>query len=425
MALLGKDDEEADAARSWEAEDREMPLHLCTEVAVKTGAKGPQGRVGRQMEERIREQLRDMLATLRRAPFSGPVAIAIELAVPAERNPPSVRRVTKRYIDILKDFLFDDDRDIRHLIAWQKTHKGAEARVTAQILPLDLFEADYDRAFRFLGHEGALATVLPGVTLQTATMRNGAPIPEEERAPWGLLPFTIDDLEIMEHHRGLLHELVALDEEEQAWDGDPDDWWPSGDLMSTHPEFNDPLVRAQTRAYLQSVVASELGRELTDNGFDARDRTGEVDWLERLDRGVDVLELEDRGPGCFTVEASAGERGTTYRSWSKEVEAEVRKAVAEGRWAHATFEGDVVIDVAVPAVTPEGDLDNVAGFVFSAVEAALGNQRAERLVGYRAYRQHRGTSIRVRLLPAIRLEALQRAMTFARQGGLALPREPT
>lgn len=417
MALLSEDHEDADRLRILAAQRREMPVELRTPVPLLTGPRrgGPADEIAR-MKDDVRQQLSALMKQPGYHAFSEPVALAIELQTPASPNPPGLRRVLKSYIDALAELILNDDRDIHHLIVRRVPCSG-DAQVTATVLPLDLFEADYDRAFRLLGHDGALATVLPGFDLTTATMRDGAPIPSTELPPWGLLPFTSYDRELMRHHRKTLAVLVDLDDSATAQLDEDSTGTGYLDVPSSYPEFADPDIRERTRKFLEDEVAHALGRQLTDQGFDARDRTGAVTWLRELDPDVDVLQLDDDGAGSFVVEPPTDSSPAAYRPWAKAVKTVAEKAVKTGAWREAEFGGNIVLDIAVPTDLKAADLDNVAGYIFSGIHEALGS-RAEHLVGYRAYRQERGGSVRVRLLPEVRLTALQNAMKVARLGGL-------
>jgi hypothetical protein len=322
----------------------------------------------------------------------------------------------KDYVDLLSGPVVCDDKRVDHLLILRGP-PAEHAEVTIRCLPLSIAAAEYDRAFWIMGESGAIATVAPDLELNQAPFRDGAPNPD--LPPWGLTPFDQYHREILRYERDVLGVIADLDAQEaEQLEEDPEA--PIDlDILPTYDEFDDPQVRDSVRSSLEESVGLGLATWLTDQGFDARDRPGGYpSWLaEAVDRDeADVLQLADEGPGCFVLPAPVGHATPPgERSWSERVEHECSSRLRSPRWARTRFGGPLILDIALRGrAAQDSDVDNVAHEVLHAFIKVLHGKNPE-FLGYRIYRQAwHEDDVRVRLMPATRLQALANAMDKAR-----------
>lgn len=277
--------------------------------------------------------------------------------------------------------------------------------------PSKLLAADYDRAFRGL-RQGAAA----------ALIEQPEPDPTEVLAPanavWGLAPFDETSRELLVWDESTLEVIKELDEQEAEQLAEDADAFVDLDIPSGYGEFADSEVRADTRRHLEASIARRKGDWMTDQGFDARDRAGRSPaWRNEaveLD-AADVLALDDRDPGCFVLRAPPTRRtamGATR--WEDQIES-IFAAARSGRRTSLRFRGPLALDVALRGNAGKHvDVDNVARKILAAFCSAFADAEP-RFAGYRAYRLDADTDdVRVRVMPAVRVEALARAMQHAR-----------
>ena len=228
--------------------------------------------------------------------------------------------------------------------------------------------------------------------------------------------------ELVEESR-LLALIEGLDAEYDEQIEDDPDADIDLDIPAGYEEFGDPSVRAGAREQLRHTVALARGEQLADQGFDARDRPGEPpDWLDRarMEGAAEVLELEleldDAAPGCFVLprpperSAAGGEPG-----WAQMIARVFAQRANDRPWRGARFGGPLALDIAFRgSAGRRSDLDNAARRVLREFERAFA-ANAPRVDGYRVYRRPAMTGdVRVRVMPAVRLELLSQAMDDAR-----------
>lgn len=263
--------------------------------------------------------------------------------------------------------------------------------------------------------------MLPRLNETDRLFLDGAETPN--LTPWGLGSFDEHDRVILRGELNDLDTVDDLDAQEAEQLADDRDGQVDYDVFSSHEELADPEVRAGARSFLKKSVGLRLGAWLTDQGFDARDRPGQVQWFsEAQAAGADVVQLEDRGSGCFRVTTAEVKDVRDRSAWIDPLKAAVAARLGRHPWQHLAFGGPVVLDIAVPSALFENDIDNVAGEVQAALAQALG-ARCPNFAGYRVYRQEQQEStLRVRFMPAVRLEALRRSMDVARRVQRETPR---
>jgi hypothetical protein len=318
--------------------------------------------------------------------------------------------VVKEYLDVLSGPVYSDDAIIDHLMVTCSYTDEEVAKVLVRCLPVDLFAARFDRSFR-VGEELGLHD----------------PDAHPSTLLWGLKGFDHHDDEVLRYEEGVLAEVDRLDADEHAaLEEDEEDFFP--DVSEANRELADPQLRETLGPELEENIGLMIGRKLTDQGFDSRDRPGRrPGWLEEVVAGdlADVVRLPAGHPGCFTLPAPP-ERETEegklpwdrlLRNWFGS------KAGRPSHWGLALFGEPLVLDIAVRGgAGPRHDLDNLAhrvGAAFRDVYPAAG-----RLGGYRVYRVGRGDAeVRVRVLPAARFELLRRALDEAQDLILSERRE--
>jgi hypothetical protein len=417
VVQLSRQSEQRDALNILAADRRELTLKLRTERPLRKPQNPKQRKAVQRLRAEAAEQIADQLNSSARRTFRGRVAIELRLSVADTPAAPALATMVKDYVDLLVGSLVVDDSRVDHLLVLRETSSGDYAEATVRCLPLLIFAAEYDRAFRVLGQRGAIASVTPDRRDEPdAPFLDGAPNPHYRR---GLAPFDSISRELLRHDEDVLDLLNWLDDEEQQQLAEDPDAWVSLDLPASYSEFADRETRDSTRAHLERSVAFARGDWLSDQGFDARDRPGPAPaWLdETLELDLaDVARLPDAGPGCFLVPPPA-ERKTPHGedSWEELVTRAIASQALRGPWSRARFRGPVVLDIALRGKAGRrNDVDNVAHKLLRTMHLVFGPDAP--FMGYRVYRQAWPTGdVRVRLMPEIRLEALSRAMDEARR----------
>jgi hypothetical protein len=129
---------------------------------------------------------------------------------------PELPKMVKDYVDLLVGSVVDDDSRVEHLLVLldSTTHDGVD--VTVRCLPLSIFEAEFDRAFRTLDHGAVISTVTPDRRTEAdAPFLNAAPNPSWR---WGLSRFGREDQDALGRHEGLLmrDRTVAFEHQPRA-----------------------------------------------------------------------------------------------------------------------------------------------------------------------------------------------------------------
>jgi Holliday junction resolvase RusA-like endonuclease len=418
VVRLSRQSEERDALNVLAADRRELALNVCTERPLRKPRNPKQGKTVQRLRAQAAEQIAEQLDSSARRAFRGRVAIELRLSVANEPITPALATMVKDYVDLLVGPVVVDDSRVDHLMVLREPSDGERAEATLRCIPLSIFAAEYDRAFRILGDGGAIAAVTPNPEeFPDARYVNAAPNPSYR---WGFSHFGSFEQERLRSDEAVLDLLNRLDDDEEQQLAEDPDAWVDLDLPPGYDEFADRDTRDSVRLELEKSVAFGRGDWMTDQGFDARDRPGPAAaWLDEtveLDL-ADVVSLPDAGPGCFLLPPPP-ERETPTResSWEQHAASLIASQALHGPWRGARFRGHVVLDVALRGTGGRrNDVDNVAHKVLRAMRLAFGGDIPP-LMGYRVYRRiWPANDVRVRLMPKIRLEALARAMDEARR----------
>ena len=410
MVRFGREIEHVDFLNVLAADRRELRLTLTTDRPLRHPKTSTHRRKVARLRAEVSGQIAAQLDERSRRAFRGRIAVELRLGLPVrERHDASLPAIVKAYVDLLNGAVVFDDARIDHLLVLRQPAAGDHTVVLARCLPVSIFAAEYDRAFRLL----AELETLPSEP--APRFIDGVPV---ERT-WGLDRFDRYAREVMVEEERLLAVIADLDcqHDEQIEDDAEADV--DLDLPSGFEEFADPGVRAGAREHLRRSVGLARGEQFTDQGFDARDRPGESGlWLERArtEQAACVLELNDAAPGCFVLpgpperSAGGGEPG-----WAEVIAGVFTQRASEWPWRVARFGGPLALDIAFRGgAGRRSDLDNAARHVLREFERAFA-ANAPQLGGYRVYRKRASSDdVRVRVLPAVRLELLSRAMDDAR-----------
>ena len=418
MVRLSRGSEQRDALNVLAADRRELTLKLCTERPLRK----PQNPIQRQTVQRLRaqaaEQIAEQLDSSARRAFRGRVAVELRLRIVSAPTTPALPTMVKDYVDLLVGPVVVDDSRVDHLMVLREASNREHAEAILRCIPISIFAAEYDRAFRILDDAAAKATVTPNPeAFPDAPYLNLAPNPSYR---WGFSHFGTFEQQRLRSDEAVLDLIDTIDDdEEQQLEEDPDAWVDL-DLPPGYEEFAERATRDSIRADLDESVAFGRGDWMTDHGFDARDRPGPAPvWLREaveLDL-ADVRSLPDAGPGCFLLPPPPErKRPSGQISWEQHGASLLASQARRGRWRDARFRGPVVLDVALRGrAGRRNDVDNVAHKVMRAMRIAFGRDIPP-LMGYRVYRQASpANDVRVRLMPKIRLEALAASMDEARR----------
>lgn len=352
MVRLSDQTEHADFLNVLAAERRELALTITTATPLRKSRNSTQGRRIARLREQARSQIDEQLDAGARRRFRGHIAVELALSVPdARRYQAGLGPLVKAYLDVLKGPVVFDDADVDHLLVLRVPSQGAATVAVARCLPVSIFCADYDRAFRRLA-ELSLPEPEP-------RFLDGAPV---ERT-WGLDRFDVDAHELHREDERVLALIEELDREEAAQLAEDPDGDVDLDVPGLLAELVDPDVRAEARSQLERSVAYGRGDLLSDRGFDARDRPGtSPSWLAatRARDAADVVALKDSGPGCFVLPAPAERRTPTGQpDWSAVIAAAFAQRASTLPWARARFGGPIALDIALRGrAAAHMDIDN-------------------------------------------------------------------
>jgi hypothetical protein len=410
MVRLSPEIEHADSLNVLAAQRRELALTITTDRPLRKPRTATHRRQLATLRAQATRQIGLQLGTQGRRAFRGRISVELRLSLPTgPRHDAGLPALVKPYVDLLNGPVVFDDARVDHLLVLRQPATDDRATAHVRCLPLSMFQSDYDRAFRRLSELSTIPDRQP-------RFRDGKPV---DRI-WGLDHFDRYEREIAAENERLLALINDLDcEEAEHLAEDPD-----GDVELDIPhdlaELADADVRASARRHLQGSVFHARGDELADQGFDARDRPGDSPaWLEKTlaQDLADVADLGDDAPGCFVLPAplertvAAGEP-----DWPKLVADLFAARAGKRPWLGASFGGPLALDIALRGTAGRNtDLDNAARQILRAFERAFAANNPH-LNGYRIYRRPAAIDdVRVRVLPAIRLDLLSRAMNDARE----------
>ena len=286
---LSPESEAKDALEAMAARRRELPLVLISEQPLRKPAGTKPTRTMGLLRRQLLADVAGQMDRQNRRTFRDRVAVLDFLRLPPERDETGLKPIVKAYLDVLGESAFFDDAKVEHLIVTRVHSRTGKAEVTVRCLPLAIFAANFDRSFR----------VAPELELSD-------PDAHRTTKPWGLHGFDRHDEEVLRYEQGVLERIEEVDaaqaeafEEDEDADFDPE-------LSEANRELGDPQLRESLGPELRQSIALMIGRKLTDEGFDVRDRPGApAGWLEEVvanDLG-DVEHLSAERPGCFTIPA--------------------------------------------------------------------------------------------------------------------------
>jgi hypothetical protein len=419
VVRLSPQTERNDALKVLAADRRELALQVHGEQPLRKPTTRAQKKRIEGLRAQATVQIEEQLTAAARRAFRGRIAVDLRVRVTEGRGVPELPKMAKAYVDLLVGSVVEDDSRVDHLLVLldSVTHDGVD--VTVRCLPMSIFEAEFDRAFRTLDHGAVISTVTPdGRSDAGAPFLNAAPNPSWR---WGLRRFDQVDQDALARDEGLLDLLTSLNEDEDEQLAKDEDACVDLDIPAGYEEFADRFARDTMIDHLAEAIAVARGTWLVDQGFDARDRPGaSPTWLAEtieLD-AADVVRLSDEGPGCFVLPAPSNRSTRTGEPrWDDSVTREFAARVGYGPWAGARFVGEIALDIALRGnAGHHGDVDNFAHRIIGALEMAFGRHEPRRIRGYRIYRQRwHEDNVRVRLVPKIRLEALAASMDLARE----------
>lgn len=412
MVKLSRDTELGDCLNVLAANGRELELTLTTDRPLRKPQTMLQTKELADLRRNITTQIFDQLSARARQSFRGPIAVEFRLGLPSRRHGAQLTTAVKAYLDALKGPVVFDDATVDDLLVVRDARPIDGAEVRVRCLPIRLFAADYDRAFRVLPEYEDVTAAPEGISdageLWTAE-------------PWGYRYFDRDNMDRLQIAEGQLRYLQDLDAEEAHQLAEDPDAEVEFDLRYDDQELADWEVRASLRMHLEKVIAEARGDWLTDQGLDARDRPGPAPaWLEetRALDAADVRELGDDGPGCILVVAPwTHNTGVGQPKWAALVERgfiEARSRADSNR--PPTFRGPVALDIALRGgAASHRDVDNVGRDVLRAFSRAFEASHPH-VYAYRVYRQAwHEADVRIRIMPAVRLAVLAHAMDRARR----------
>lgn len=409
MVRLSTEIEHTDFLNVLAAQRRELRLTMATGRPLRHPKTATHRRQFAPLRAQVARQIDLQLDARGRRAFRGRIAVELLLGVPGSgRHDAGLPPLVKAYLDLLKGPVVFDDARIDHLLVLRQPVAGDRTVVLARCLPLSIHAAEYDRAFRLLSELGTIPAEPP-------RFLDGRPV---DRI-WGLDRFDRYAREVTDEEERVLALIDELDCEHDEQLADDPDSDVDLDIPRGFEEFADPEVRADAREHLLRATGLACGEELTDQGFDARDRPGKPPvWLEeaRAQHGADLLELDDDAPGCFVLpappERSAAAGGA---NWARMIAGVFSQRAGWRPWRQARFGGPLALDIAFRgSAGRHSDLDNAARRVLREFERAFA-ANAPQVGGYRVYRRPAPIDdVRVRVLPAVRLELLSRAMDDAR-----------
>jgi hypothetical protein len=391
--LLSARAEEVDFLEVLAASRREVRVLLENDQPLRKPRKG-QATWLRRLSADAREDLANQLAG--RRPFRGRIAVRLDVTLPRRFTNFGLRRIAKEHLDLLRGLVFADDATVDHLEVHRRIDDVERVRVGLLCLPLSVFCADFDRAFR-LADELAVEVPPRG---------------------WGSA-FDQHDASLLGYDIGVLDFINELDAQEDEQLAEDPDGSIDLDIPSNMSEFADWQVRASTRAHLEDAIARSRARRLCDQGLDSRDRPGPTPrWqheAHELDE-ADVLTLSDAGPGCFLLPAPPRRtRADGEHPWPWHLERGIWQQLSQERMTAVRFSGPVALDIAFRGgCANHADIDNLAHKIVAAFLRTLSRSSPD-VSSYRSYRLDGGDrAVRLRVLPQSRLLALSDLMEQGR-----------
>jgi Holliday junction resolvase RusA-like endonuclease len=344
-------------------------------------------------------QIREQMRTQRRRAFRGDVSVEIDISALGVAMPPSAPKSVKRYLDAMSGLVYADDRQVAHLAVqriakddprWRDSdadgQSGGEPRVAITVLPVRLYVADYDRAFR----------------LHDKIERNYDYDAHDEGHELWAQDWSIEDGMRLDDLRAEQRDLEA---------------------KAGGYRFLDEDLAARLASHTEREISQLQAKLMLHRRPQAEDRPGtreEWDWSPEMLKHFPTT-LEPPAwmprydmPGEFWIPLPPEVSGGT--AWRRTIRAEMEKHRERWRILPAAFDSDLSLDVAVlGAGTNARDIDNAAHDVLTAVEDLYCRARRGTVTGYRVYRcPSEIPGVRVRMMMGERIPQLARTLETAR-----------
>lgn len=139
---------------------RRLLVFIDTPEMLRTTKNRTQARRQREHLDVARGQIREQMRKQRRRAFRGDVSVELSISALGISAPPAAPKSVKRYLDAMSGLVYRDDRQVAHLSVqrlaeddprWRESSRESRERspsVMISVVPLRLYVADYDRAFR-------------------------------------------------------------------------------------------------------------------------------------------------------------------------------------------------------------------------------------------------------------------------------------
>jgi Holliday junction resolvase RusA-like endonuclease len=375
---------------------RRLLVFIDTPELLRTTKNRTQARRQREHLDVARGQIREQMRKQRRRAFRGDVSVELSISALGISAPPAAPKSVKRYLDAMSGLVYRDDRQVAHLSVqrlaeddprWRESSRESRERspsVMISVVPLRLYVADYDRAFRLhdeIEFDYDYDDRREGQELWADgwTMVDDAHLDrlrEDEAATRdGAYAFMEPELAAafsrdLEHERSELHSKLILHHRPRPEDrpGTRDEWeWGPEILEYVGPSFDPPV------------------------------------WMERHDM-----------PDEFWLPLPPEVAGDV--AWTESLRTEMSKHRARWPLLPDAFNTDLSLDIAIlGAAANARDIDNLAHDVLRAFEELYCRGRRGTVTGYRAYRSPSETpGVRVKVMTGARIQQLANALDASR-----------
>lgn len=351
-------------------------------------------------------QIQTQMRQQRRRAFRGDVSVELDIYAMGLPNPPTAAKSIKRYLDAMSKLVYRDDEQVAQLAVhrladdhprWRNhpAKRNADLRAASNrlpsalitVLPLRLYVADYDRAFRLHdaiardcdydyrdeGQELWSNDWNYGDDHRLDELRENRRDAELRRGAYAIMD---DELAVrLSHHR---ERQIAEIETKLILHRRPE----AEDRPGTQREWElDPAICEHLDMHFAAPV-----------------------WMERYDM-----------PGEFWLPLPPEVRGGV--AWRDTVRQEMVKHRERWRMLPSAFDGELALDIAVLGGGGNArDVDNLAHDVLSAFEELYCLGHRGTVTGYRVYRCPAETSgVRVRAMAGNRIRQLADALAAARE----------
>lgn len=391
-----------DANAVW---NRSLLLQIETPELLRVVDNRAQSPRQRTLLEDARSQIQSAMKKAHRRAFRGEVSVELDIFARTAGEAPSAPKSVKRYLDALQGLVYEDDRQVGHLVVrrfapdhpsrrvaeaagWGKLVReasGEPCRVWVKAMPLRLYVADYDRVFSRRGN-----------------LRGGW----NDRAATAFLGDEPDD-----RLRDELRDLYKERRREELG-GDPF-------VDSDVPDLADTMRRIrehQIKEFESELVLRQRPAQGDRPGPDLVAQTRELFAAAGLPEYVPLPRFEPPGtvwlPPLLTRSRKRGEP-----SWSDLAREKLEAHRARWPILPDIFDRSLALDIAIhgaPATTH--DIDNIAHTVLKAFEELYCGDHRGTVTSYRVYRQASDEAgVRVNLMTDEKLRQLDAAIEEARE----------